>query len=293
MDDLRRPFTDSLPPPVALRPMLMSLAGLAAFDFLAPGMLDEITSSTPMFAVLGIVAGQIPLVAVWAVFGPERFWRRWLSALAVICHLYVSLLAGMAVAGVPRSEVEVFSINLLMLPLVFLAGQLPLWLLRLGVGRGLSHDTAEAVSSDGGMQFGVRDLLTAFVVVGAALGLSRLAVLLHAMNGSDGQGMEPWLYLAMAATLLGVWSALLALPCMWAAFLAYNRNTASLVVTVYVLIVAFLAAVILGAMSGAGLIHEVLLSLLAFHAGSLAVILAGCRLLGSWGYSIRGRGVQP
>lgn len=251
-------------------------------DFLAPGMLYEITSTSVMTAVLGLGIGQPPLLAVWAVFGAQPFWRRWLTSLAAICLLYVALLAGMVVAGADHDELQMFSINLLMLPLVFLSAQLPLWLLRLGLGRGLVHEDADGGGQDGGMQFRMRDLLTAFGLVGAALGLARLAVLLHAMSEGDDPDLAPWLYAGLATTLFGVWSALLVLPCVWAAFLAGNRGWAA--VAAYVL-AAMGLGLLLGPIAGIG--RELLWAVLTFHGGAFSVILIGCLLLRGWGYSLR------
>lgn len=282
--DIACSFNDDADAPVLTRQALGALAGLAAFDFLAPGMLFEINHAVPMAAVLGIGAGQLPLLAVWTVLGPPRFWRRWLGALAMVCVLYASVVAGMAAAAAERAQLQLFSVNLFALPLVFLTAQFPLWLLRVGLGRGMSRDAGERRQADGGAQFRVRDLLTVFVVVGAGLGLSRLAIALHAMDGAE-DGIAPWLYLALACTLFGVWSALLALPCVWAAFLARRRAAANSVVVSYVLLLALGAAAVL-TLGGAALPAEELAALFAFSGGSLLVILSGCQLLREWGYSL-------
>src|SRR5688572_20449105 len=85
-------IADRSPPPSAW-PRIAALAMLAALDFLAPGILNELSVAANeqvylTVVVLGVLVGQPLLLAVWAVLGPSPFWRRWLGSLAAACGLY-------------------------------------------------------------------------------------------------------------------------------------------------------------------------------------------------------------
>ncbi len=281
-------YYDARPPwrigRLAFRPLL----ALAAFDFLAPAILIELGNAQRDYSyfallLLGAIAGQLLLLSVWAVFGAASFWRRWLSALIVLAALYAAWLAGIAVDDVFREDLHVYAANLFLLPLLFLCAQLPLWPLRLSLGRGLRHEDM-AVERRRGIQFQTRDLFTVLAVVAVALGLARLTVLLYEVN--DREGAAPWMDLAAACVFFGAWGVFVLAPSVWAAFLARRRGVASLAACIVVLVIGVGSSVSLWFVVG-GVLSDILLTFLSFHAGLLAVTLAGCQMLCSWGYSLR------
>jgi hypothetical protein len=287
-----RPATHR-PPPEAVRLALIGVASAAAFNFLVPGMLNELMeNSRIIFLVmfpLGLIAGELLLAAVWAVLGPTRFWRRWFGTLAIVLLLHAALVAGMVVDGVSSGFRQFYAVSTLFLPLVFLCSQFPLWLLRLGLGRGLNLENQPSTPRTGSVQFQMRELLTAFALIGIAMAAARLAVLLDDLGGERSDDLSPWLSLATACALFGVWSTLGVVPCVWAAFLATNRRRALFAFVPYVIALVLVAAAAFAATfygHGRGF-QDILTSAVTFHMGLLAIVLGGCHLLRNVGYTIR------
>jgi hypothetical protein len=277
-------------PPRLARSIANGLAIFTAFNFLVADLLFEADSLGRVFlsmVLLGAVAGQLLLLAVWAVFGPARFWRRWLAALAAVGWLYAALVAGMVAADVGPGVSHTYSVNLFLLPLVFLCAQLPLWLLRIVLGRGLTWEGQPSRDGDGTVQYQMRDLLTTFALLGVTLGLARLAVLLHAMDDRHGQNAGQWLGLAVACAAFAAWSALVALPCMGAAFLAADRVKASVAAVGFACVGVLVASALLNTAASSETFFEISGALLAFHSGLVGVLLTGCQVIRGWGYTLR------
>lgn len=270
--------------------MARALTALAVFNFLAPAMAIELGNAAgdytyAVMAMIGAIAGEVLLLAIWAVLGPSPFWRRWLGALVALAGLYTALLAGIATDHVFREDLYVYSANVLLLPLLFLCAQVPLWFLRLGLGRGLRHEEAVGDAHGGGAQFRTRDLLTALALTAVALGLARLTVMLHEVNGREGGAAALWVNVASTCALLAAWGALVSTPSVWAAFWVRRRGAASLAVASVVLVVAGASAAVLRLVQ-LGSLADILMTLVTFHAGLLAVTLGGCQVIRGWGYSL-------
>jgi hypothetical protein len=227
------------------------------------------------------------LLAVWAVLGAARFWRRWLASLAALAGLYGASIAGMAADEVSRADLHVYSANVFALLLVFLCAQAPLWLLRTGLRRGLRHEDDTAAATEGGLQFQTRDLLTALALIAVALGLARLTILFFEAGGS-GDSTNLWLNLALACVLFGAWSALVVVPCVGATWLVRRHGLASVAVAVFGAVTTGVVGTVLALVFGDGApVRDTVTQLLALHAGLFTVVLGGCYLLRSWGYTLR------
>jgi hypothetical protein len=266
--------------------MFGMLAAVGAYDFVVPDLVNEFGDGVLVAnLLLSVLAAQPLLLAFWAVFGSWPFWRRWLGSLAAGVCLYAVFLAGMAAAEVPLDVRQQFAVNLLFLPMVLLSAQFPLWILRMALGRGLSHEDDPDLPEEYGIQFRTRDALTAIALIGLALGLSRIAVLLHGAQ-ERGDGMASWLDLAIGCAAMGLWSATGLLPCVWAAFLCRFRVRASLAVLAYAFALITCVSAALGGALAVGWV-EFLKPLLALHAGLLALVLLGCQKIRSWGYTLQ------
>jgi hypothetical protein len=265
--------------------MIGMLAALGAYDFVVPDLLSEFGNGVFVAnLLLGLVVAQPLLLAFWGVFGSWRFWRRWPASLAAGVGLYALFLAGMAAAEIPTSARQQFAVNVLFLPMVLLCAQFPLWILRMVLGRGLIHEDDPDLPEEYGIQFRTRDVLTAIALIGLSLGLARIAVLLHGVEG--GGGMRPWLDLAIACAAVGLWSATGLLPCVWAAFLSRFPVRASLAVVAYAFVLIAGVSAALGAVLAVRP-GEFLLPLLALHGGLLALVLLGCWKIRNWGYTLQ------
>jgi hypothetical protein len=276
--------------PRLVRPVAKGLAILAAFNFLVPDLLFESDSRNGIFVaavLVGAVASQLLLLAVWAVFGPSHFWRRWLAALAALGWLYTALVAGMIVADVAPEVSQSYTVNLFFLPLVLLCAQLPLWLLWVVLGHGWTVDGQPAPPTDGIVQFRMRDLLTTFVLIGVALGVARLAVLLHEMDDRHHQRTDAWLGLAVACAAFFTWSAVVALPCVWAAFLAAGRVRASLAAVAFASLAVVFASALADAVAPDEVFWEIAAAFFAFHGSLFLVLMTGCQVIRGWGFTLR------
>jgi hypothetical protein len=268
--------------------MLGLLAAMGAYNFVAPDLLEEWAPKSTVIVglLLGALAGQPLLLAMWSVLGTWRFWRRWLASLAAAVCLYAVFLLGMAATGVASGSRQAFAVSLLYAPLVFLCTQFPLWLLRLALGRGLANEDDPPPPAERGVQFRTRDAFTAMALIGLSLGLARIAVLLHQVEERD-TGIELWLGLAIACAAMGLWSAVILLPSVWAAFLARRRIAASVVVALVLLLLIACLATGLGLAFIPNGLAEFLKYWLSHHAGLLAVVLLGCQKIRSWGYTLQ------
>ena len=141
--------------------------------------------------VAGFVAGMWGLLSIWAVFGTRRWFVRWpltLAATALLPFLFL----GWAT---------------LFLPVLCLAVQAPLWILRFllnyhFVVRGLP---AEAASLDS--RIGVEHLLGAMTIVAIAMGLARTGLALNPKADGGPIPLAAWSHLLLPCGLLVLGSA--------------------------------------------------------------------------------------
>ena len=155
-------------------------------------------------AILGCTLAQGCLLAAWLAWGDQPFWQRLLRHWIVAAILYLVWVAGLAL-GQPN-QLRQFSMMVgLSVPLMSIAAQLPLWIVRQMFGwrliRGEENDGSRRAP------LSIRDLMTATVVVALALALARLA------PSPDGKpiGML-WAIMFGAATTVSTMTLLLVSP---------------------------------------------------------------------------------
>jgi hypothetical protein len=125
------------------------------------------------FALLGCTLAQGTALAAWLAWGDAPFLRRLAWHWGIAVGLYLIWVAGFALSIKPREFVEIISTILLAIPLVSIAAQLPLWIVRHLFGWRLireSSDTTRAVEPP----LKICDLMLATLLVGAAFALARL-----------------------------------------------------------------------------------------------------------------------
>jgi hypothetical protein len=258
----------------------------AVVDLFAPLVVRRGESAATVGFVLGAAGGQLGVLTVWAVFGPERLFRRWTQALLAAAFLFSLLLVGFFISS-PRGgpDAEVFS-ALLMLPAVFLAAQTPLWILRLVTGWEIVPRGAQESPSAASRQFGLQHLLGATTVVGATLALAKIGFFATGAQ-SDSRTAMAWLVLAIRCLVAGLWNGLLTTPCLCATMVVKDQKRGCLVVAGYVVVLSIAVPLVVSAVFGSAPPQEPFLAFLCFHGTAALVVVGSLHLLGKSGYVLR------
>jgi hypothetical protein len=256
-------------------------------NLVMPAAIEASETVEIAMVLVGSIAGQLGLLAIWAVFGPQRLLVRWPIALLVTASLYGAFLLGIVWTEAPEWVLRDLAKGLLMLPLIFLAVQFPLWVLRIVTGwcivAGGREDDSSSTES---RQFGLQHMLGATAAVAAALGLARLG-----LPGLDNRGgsADPsqWKSLMFVCLMFSVWSASSTLPCVWAAFVARSKAAGAVVIAVYVVLMSVLAVVVVSAIGGPPLLFgEVVKIFLLLHGPLALVLLGSLHLARACGYTL-------
>jgi hypothetical protein len=128
-------------------------------------------------ATVGCTLAQGCLLAAWLAWGDRPFWQRLLRHWIVAAILFLVWVGGLAL-GQPNQFRQLSMMVGLSVPLMSIAAQLPLWIARQLFGWRLIHREMKAGEQNDGTRhapLSIRDLMTATVVVAAALALARLA----------------------------------------------------------------------------------------------------------------------
>ena len=271
------------------------MIGFAICNFLAPLIMFSnqpsnalaVSAVMPLIGILiGSMAGQCGLLAIWGVLGPFRAPAR----IAITVAIGVFLMASFGVGGTLADPSEV-SLGMMMcaplfLPLFLLAVQLPLWIFRLVTGGRIIHvGTHIGQSTTPRRQFGLQHVMGGTVVAAVALSLASSGLLIL-----DAQGSESWIPLLAARFYCTVVSTFATLPCLWAGMIARNKQIATGIVAIYTLLI-ILGLLSCGAITARGVSVVVFF---IYHATLMAVILGTLHVARFCGYTFIGwRGPQP
>lgn len=254
--------------------ILLLIGAFALVDLITPAVLRE--SQSPELPVLfaGAFVAQPGLLAVWAVMGPQRLLVRWLLSLLVAVLLWFVFLFGMTMTTMHPRDVGEMAKGMFMLPLAFLAVQLPLWVLKMATGWSIIVGGKEDSSPpSASRQFRLQHILGATTAVAAAMGLASAG--LPYLGGPNGSA-DPliWLRLMGICLICGAYSALSTLPCLWAAFVARNKTASTIIIAVYAVVMSLLAVAVVSAIVRSAPPDRVVTGFILFH-GSLAFVLLG------------------
>jgi hypothetical protein len=258
----------------------------AAADLFGPPVMIGLRSEVSFACLTGAVGGQLGVLTVWAVFGPERLLQRWTKALFAALFLYGVLLVGFIISERGwGSRAEALS-TLLMLPAVFLAAQAPLWILRMATGWEIVARGEQASPPAASRQFGLQHLLGATTAVAAMLALAKMGFFaLGARENS--QVAEGWLGLAIACVAAGLWNGLLTIPCLYATMVAKERGAGCAAVAVYQVVLCIVIVAVMSLIFGSRPPPEAFMTFLGFNATIAVVVSCSLILLGKSGYVLR------
>jgi hypothetical protein len=192
---------------------------------------------------------------------------------------------GIAIAGGADGELGESIRGTLMLPLILLAVQLPLWILRAATGWCIVISGTEDYSMwMQSRQFRLQQILGATTVIAIALALARLG-LPGLDNPNDTADPSLWLRLMLGCLLCGLWSAFSVLPCLWAAFVARNKIASTVAVAAYAVLMSVLVVVVISGILGRlPRIDQVVWFVCLFHGGLVFALLGGFHIARACGY---------
>jgi hypothetical protein len=247
-------------------PIVALLIGFAVLDFLAEPVVELSGWQLMGLLPLGLIGGQLALLAIWAVLGPQRWIVRLPVTFGLTLLLFLVLVSGMILTDGTQYAAR-DTRTALLVPLLFLAVQSPLWILRMALGCRILHAATETdASSMLSRQFGLSHLLGAMAVIAVALGLASLGK----------QDTGTWAELLIMCLVFATWSALSTLPCLWAALVARNKRISTLAIVAYVLVltlVVLLVSSVLGGSAPPSGIGLAVLLLCAALMGSMLAVL--------------------
>lgn len=126
------------------------------------------------FGLLGCTLAQGNLLAAWLVWSEGPFLRRlgwhWVAAAV----LFLAWTLGLALAALPKEAQIVWLAIGLVVPVVSLAAQFPLWATRQWLGWRITLRAAELETSSQERPLTIRGLMGAMVIVGVSLTLARV-----------------------------------------------------------------------------------------------------------------------
>lgn len=192
------------------RPLAVLAAAFLTVDFFAAAILDARLPEFFGAILFGILPAQFGVLAIWAVVGPGR-WQIRQAATTVLAALgWLAFGAGTAASvHAPADFSEVMFRFTALVPLVFLAIQLPLWTGRWLRGwRLVEASCAASADRRESRRFSMNDLLLMTAVVAVALALARFC----AESAEDVAGN--WIF----AAILSPASGFATLPCLLSAF---------------------------------------------------------------------------
>jgi hypothetical protein len=232
--------------------------------------------------LLGMVAGEAGLLAVWAVFGPQRLLVRWPASLLVTAVLWGVFLLGMA-SVIPGGVAEIAR-GTLMLPLILLAVQSPLWILKMMTGwRIVLAGTQAPASPAESRQFRLQHMLGATAVVAAAFGLASLG--LPRVDGPHPRAdTSLWLGLMWACMILYFLSGLSICPCLWAALVVRNKAAGAVAIVIYLVLMSALAVIVISALGGPSPPEQGMRLFVLLFGGLALAMLGGLHVARSCGY---------
>jgi hypothetical protein len=194
-----------------------AVVGFLAFDFMAPTLL-MLQEDLGMGVAVGVIVGQVNLIATWGALGPGNVVVRLPWSILLGAFSWYSIVLGIQ-AWSTRGHINS---GLVLLGPVILGGvvvaQIPLWIgAKSFRWRLINLKNAGGEPADGPLQFNVRHMLVVMFLVALALGPARLVLPPEAF---DGLRLEDEMVVILAA-LVGT-NLVMTVPCIWGALIKTN-----------------------------------------------------------------------
>jgi len=228
----------------------------------------------------GLVIGEFAVPVVWGVLGPQRLVTRLAVSLGIVAWLLGTFFLGVLTAEMPPPGPREVAVGVLMLPMLFLAAQLPVWILRAVMGcRLVVGVEGQAQAPKDARQFRVADLLLTTAVVALCLGLAQWGIRLTGIPMDAGRDAMILGTLAARCGVIAFCSAVVLLPGIWAVLIVGNKALGALVY-VGLAVAAWLVIVVIGTIVSRGYVPpEVVVTLFLFFAVLAGTVLGSLHIL--------------
>ncbi len=274
--------------------LIVTCCLFGGLNCLGPVMLEAADSALPVALITGAISAELALTATWAVLGPGRAcWRFLAACLATAGLAFVLLVLFVVTLQYGPDAADILSM-LLFLPLVFLAAQVPLWLLRFVGGYQLVD--LHQPRDDGPVaarQFDLAHLFGATTVLAVTFGLARCGIQLW-----DADASQVWIGLLITCGFVVAYVVLTTLPSLWAVFgPRKNRGLAIFLLAFYSLALGLASLAFLSLIFGPAP-GEAVAAFMAFHAALVIATVIPFALLRALDYRLERPGktlaaIQP
>jgi hypothetical protein len=267
--------------------VLVILIGAAiAANLIGPGLFWEAHPETFLallvFVAVGGLVGEVCLLAIWCALAAQAVKYRLpltFSLVSVVACAYVMGLQ-LAADGLPPDVALLICGAAVGL---FCCLQVPLWVFRAALRRRIDLKDAEPVDAKmESAQFGLRYLM------GCTAGVAVLIVVVqHSIPDEDWDGNIPWLEVILLGLIFMVFSALICIPCIWAALSDHGRGIGcGVLFLVGVIGTGFVTIAITFVVGGGPDLDEIIRDVFGFGAGAAMTMLFVLLIVRSLGYRL-------
>jgi len=257
----------------------LTVTAFAAADFVGPLLVEQTQSEVLLAFLFGGLAGQLGVLVIWAVLGPQRWFVRLSATLAVALLLIGAVCLGVTVVEEYTPTAGEVACFLFCLPLVFLGVQLPLWIGRIAGGWRIARADAEpAGPAIAARQFRLQDALAATSLFAVAFSLASLGI---AGEGGMENSWTPFLLFCACCT---AWSAFSTLPCLWACFIARGKRRGAVAIGMYIMGMTAVVLAVISAFVRIWPRTEVVVAFFLFHVAGVGLMLGVLHVLRVCGY---------
>lgn len=260
--------------------VLCALAAGAAFIcVIAPAVLDGANSGFVVGAVFGLFFGFNAVPVIWSVIGPGGLLPRVSLCFLVVFIFFFNFVVGFTIVEGSVGSFEDYLPLFGMLPIIFLAVQIPFAVMRMVTGWRIWM-----VASGGdeerqpGRQFGIAQLLSVTTLVAFALAMARWS--LH------DEGVLPWAAMLLQLGILVIWISAVGIPCLWTVFRVRQLAISALITMLHagLLTLAFvvIGLILIRGPGGADLITFAI----GLHGSIFTVLWSGLAIIRWLGYSL-------
>jgi len=260
--------------------VLCALAAGAAFIcVIAPSAVEHADSGFIVGTVFGLFLGFNAVPIIWSVVGPGGLLLRVSICFLVVFIFFFNFVVGFIIveggAGSFEDYLQLFG----MLPLIFLAVQVPFAVMRMVTGwRIWSARLGRVEERHPGRQFGIAQLLLVTTFVAFALAMARWSLY--------DEGVLPWAAMLLQLGILLVWISLVGLPCLWTVFRVRKLSNSALINTVHAGL-STLAFIVVGQILSRGSAGpDIITFAIGLHGSIFTVLWTGLATIRWLGYSL-------
>lgn len=261
--------------------VLCALAAGAAFIcVIAPAALEHAESGFIFGVVFGLFGGFNAVPIIWSVLGPGSLALRVSRCFLLVVGFLFNFVVGLVIAaGGPGSMLE-YIVLFGVLPLMFLAAQVPFALMRMATGWRIWMARFDGDEQrPRGRQFGIAHLLLVTTFIAIALALARWSLY-------EVRGFIPWAAMLVELGILLLWISLVGIPCLWTVFRVSQLWISALISAVHagLLTLAFVVVgLVLSRGSGGA---DIITFAIGLHGATFVVLWSGLATIRWLGYSL-------